>query len=147
MSDVFDDFEEVPEEVPGEELERAKNYAAAHFFLQLLLIINTLLPTLYWFLYLKKDLDADSAAEKIFKRNWWWFGAGWPLTVWGMLGLYGFPAFVGFFTWFGIGFFDKLFKFWMTAMVNYIGSIMHFCMMLTFLAGSAWWVDNTVMTR
>ena len=64
-----------------------------------------------------------------------------------MLGLYGFPAFVGFFTWFGIGFFDKLFKFWMTAMVNYIGSIMHFCMMLTFLAGSAWWVDNTVMTR
>merc|ERR1712156_701011 len=140
--DVFDDFEEVPEEEP----ERAMNYVAAHFFLQLLLIINTLLPTLYWFLFLKKDLDSDSA-EAIFRRNWWWFGAGWPLTVWGMLGLYGFPAFIGFFTWFGIGFFDKIFKFWMTAMVNYIGSIMHFCMMLTFLAGSAWWVDNTVMTR
>ena len=146
MSDpLFDDFEEAPaEEV---EQETAMQYVAPHFFLNLLLLTNTLVPILYWFLLLKPKMDADAAATAVFKRNWWWFGAGWHMAVWGMVGLYGFPAFIGFFTWFGIKFFDKIFAFWMTVMVNYIGSIMHFFMLVTFTAGSAWWVDNTIMTR
>ena len=145
MSDVFDDFEDGP--VEEQEPETAMQYVAAHFFLQLLLLTNTLVPVLYWFLMLKPKLDADAAAKAVFERNWWWFGLGWYMAIWGMIGLYGFPAFIGFFTWFGIKFFDKIFSFWMTVFVNYIGSIMHFWMILSFLAGTAWWVDNTIMTR
>ena len=35
----------------------------------------------------------------------------------------------------------------MTVFVNYIGSIMHFFMLITFMAVSCWWVDNSIMTR
>ena len=145
MSEVFDDFGEPAEEV---EVETAKQYLAATIFLEILLLTNSITPVMYWFFMLKPDMDADPAGKAVFERNWWWFGAGWYMVVWGMLGLYGFPAFIGlFFIWSGIKFFDKLFQFWMTVFVNYIGSIMHFFMLITFMAGSCWWVDNSIMTR
>ena len=71
----------------------------------------------------------------------------WPLIVWGHIGLYGFPAFWGIFSWFGIGFFDVVYEFWMDAMINYFGTIMHFIASLGFLAGSGFWVANGLLTN
>ena len=124
----------------------ASSYAAAHFFLWFLTWINGAFPAVFWWLYFKPDLDDDPTSKAILERNWWWFDTAWPLVIWGHMGMYGIPAFLGLFTWFGVKFFDAIFEFWMSAMMNYVGTIMHFLGMLSFLAGAGFWVDNNLIS-
>ena len=128
-------------------LPEASSFAAAHFFLWFLTWINSAGPITYWFVWLKKEIDDDSANKAILERNWWWMDTAWPMVVWGHIGLYGVPAFFGIFTWFGVKFFDGLYKFWMTGMVNYVGTIMHFLAMLAFFAGAGFWIEQDLISR
>ena len=160
MSEIFDEFGELNTDsewinfseclrdggISGEDcippiegIPQAKSFIAAHFMLWFLTLINAAGPIVYWFVWMKPALDGNATAKALLEKNFWWMEMAWPLIVWGHVGLYGFPAFWGIFAWFGIKFFDKVYKFWMDAMMNYIGTIMHFIASLGFLAGSGFW--------
>ena len=135
-----------PNDPDCEQLPKAKQFAAAHFFLWLFTVLNGGAPIIYWFFFFKKEIDADAVSKPILYRNWWWMETAWPMIIWGHVGLYGFAAFWGLFTWFGVKFFDVVYSFWMTAMVNYIGTIMAFAACLSFLAGAGFWVPNDLVS-
>ena len=118
-----------------------------HFFLWFLTWINAGVPILMWYLYVKPLIDAKPVDKARLDTNFWWMDLAWPMIVWGHVGLYGFPVFWGIFSWFGIGFFDVVYQFWMDAMINYFGTIMHFMASLGFLAGSGFWVANGIFTN
>lgn len=150
--DSFEDYllcdPELDGECPPPEglIPMSKDFIAGHFFLWFLTMINAAGPIVYWYVWMKPSLDGNASATARLETNFWWMEMAWPLIVWGHVGLYGFPAFWGIFAWFGIGFFDKVYKFWMDAMMNYFGTFMHFIACLGFLAGSGFWVPNGLYT-
>ena len=122
-------------------------FIVGYFFLWFLSIINSVTPIIMWFFYIKPMIDAKPTESVRLDTNFWWMSMAWPLVIWGHVGLYGFPAFWGIFSWFGIGFFDLVYVFWMDSMINYFGTIMHFIASLGFLAGSGFWVSNGIFTN
>ena len=129
------------------DLPEPKDFVVAHFFLWFLTFINGSFPILYKYLFFDPELDDNPNDKVILERNWWWFDTAIPMVVWGHIGIYGFPAFFGLFTWFGVKFFDKIYEFWMTAMMSYVGTLMHFMASLAFLAGVFFWVDNGIVSK
>lgn len=122
-------------------LPRASKFAAAHFFNWFLCWINAATLIIYWYVFFKPEMDADAASTTTLNTNFFWMQLAWPVTVWGHVGLYGVPTFFGIFTWFGVKFFDEIYKFWMQYFVTYIGTIMHWFGIIGFLAGAAFWKE------
>ena len=129
------------------ELPNKKDYVVAHFFMWFLTFINGAGPILYWFFGFKKEIDKDAANKAILERNWWWFDTAWPMVVWGHVVMYGFAAFLGFFTWIGSKGLDNLYKWWVTTFLNYFGTLMHFWASLSFVAGAGFWVNQDLVSR
>ena len=109
------------------------------------MFINAGAPIIYWFIWLKPEIEADAGKLVVLEKNWWWFGFSWPMIIWGHVGIYGFPAFWGILTWIGNKGLNKIYEGYMDFFLNYIGTIMHFLASLGFLAGSGFWIDNEVV--
>ena len=114
-----------------------------------LTFINGGTPVLYWFAFLKPEIDGHAGATTIEKlyNNFFWFDLSIPFIIWCHAGLYGIPALIGFLTWFGVEFMDNAYEFWMNIMINYCGGIVHFIGSLFLLVGAGFWTPNGIITR
>ena len=130
------------------ELPHPLQFASAHFFLWFLTFINGGTPILYWFAFLKPEIEeGTTTAQELLNKNYFWFELSIPFIIWCHAALYGIPALIGFFTWFGVPMMDSAYEFWMNYMINYCGSIVHGIGSFFLLGGVGQWRANAIITR